>query len=393
MKAINKQAKLSSRVRQDLAERSKQGLWAHPLCMALALMTTGLLHRAPMLAGLFTMGTLLQAVLRWAILRCLAYSPRSEEPYWHRMHIGLLLSCAAVWGAISGIAVYSFGYADRDVLMLLLYHALITLGTVHLQIHDRKLILASLVLLLAPLAAAEFLSGALSSIGYLLAPVLFFAYSLAQGNKLNQLYEQQISDNYELSVAAYQDSLTGLPNRLHMNEALESSIVEARAHRKKIAMLYIDLDGFKQINDQHSHKVGDLFLCEAAARITASLRWNDIAARVGGDEFTVLLPECESEEEAVVVANRVLSAARTPVIIDGRSLHYSTSIGVSVFPDRAGTADLLVRSADEAMYRAKTTGKDRVCLAPPALIEPAHALELMASAGSPWSTLQLYANV
>lgn len=363
MKAMNKQAKLSTRVRQDLAERSKQGLWAQPLCMTVVLMTTGLLHRAPMLVGLIVLSTILQAVLRWAVLRCLALSDRQEQPHWHRVHVGLLLSCAATWGAVSGLALYQFGYADRDVLMLLLYHALITFGMVHLLVHDRRCIVVALCLLLIPVVLGELLSGTNTSVSYLLAPAILFTYNFAQGSKLNRLYEQQISDNYELSVAAYQDSLTGLPNRLFMNEAIETSMEQAQTQRSKIALLYIDLDGFKQINDTHSHKIGDLFLCEAATRIASCLRHEDIAARVGGDEFTVLLPECTSEEEAVSIAERVLHSARTPVVIDGHALRYSTSIGVSLFPDRALTADHLVRSADEAMYTAKTSGKDRVCIA------------------------------
>ncbi len=362
MKALNKQAKLSSRVRQDLAERSKQGLWAQPLCIIVVLTSTGLLHRSPMLVGLITMGTILQAVLRWAVLRCLALSDRPEQPHWHRVHVGLLLSCAATWGAISGSALFQFGYADRDVLMLLLYHALITFGMVHLLVHDRTLIVATLSLLLVPVALGELLSGAACSLSYLLAPAAIFAYNLAQGWKLNCLYEQQISDNYELSIAAYQDCLTGLPNRLCMNEALNASFDQAQIDRTRIAMLYIDLDGFKQINDRHSHKVGDLFLRAAAERITQSLRRDDLAARVGGDEFTVLLPNCTSEE-AVGVAERVLAATHQPMIINGLPLRYSASIGVSVYPEIAQTADQLMRSADEAMYRAKTSGKDRVCFA------------------------------
>ncbi len=180
------------------------------------------------------------------------------------------------------------------------------------------------------------------------------------------LYEQQISHHYERSVAAYRDCLTGLPNRLYMNQVLEACVDEAVDKRQQIALLYIDLDGFKQINDRHSHKVGDLFLREAATRISGCLRSGDVAARIGGDEFTILLPECASEKEAIGLANRILWTAREPVVIDGHRLHSSTSIGVSLYPQMAKSAELLVRSADEAMYAAKMSGKDRVCLAPPA---------------------------
>ncbi len=149
-----------------------------------------------------------------------------------------------------------------------------------------------------------------------------------------------------------------------MNRMLESCLDDANEERRQTAMLYIDLDGFKQIKDRRSHKVGDLFLCEAATRISQCLRGNDVAARIGEDEFTILLPECASEKEAIGLANRILRSAREPVVIDGHRLSYSTSIGVSMFPQMAASAELLVRSADEAMYAAKMSGKDRVCLAP-----------------------------
>jgi len=272
--------------------------------------------------------------------------------------------CAAMWGMVSGSAIYLFGVHDRDVLMLLLYHAAISFATVNLLVHDRQLIGGALGLLFLPLILGHLFSGETHLLSFLGAGVVYPMYCLIQGRKLNRLYEQQVSDNYELSVAAYRDCLTGLPNRLYMNKMLESCIDDAGEKLRQIAMLYIDLDGFKQINDRHSHQVGDLFLCEAATRISMCLRGGDVAARIGGDEFTILLPECASEKEAIGLANRILRSAREPVMIDGHQLSYSTSIGVSMFPQMASSAELLVRSADEAMYAAKMSGKDRVCLAP-----------------------------
>ena len=364
MWTLDKRAKLSLKVQQDLTQRSKQGLWAHPLCMVLVAVTTGLLHRAPLLMWLAMSSAIAQAILRGTIVHRLQ-QPIFERPRrLERAHAGLLLSCAATWGMVAGVAIHLFGYHDHDVLMLLLYHAAVAFATVNLLVHERKLIAAATGLLFGPLILAHLLSGEPHLLNYLSAAVLYLVYCLFQGKKLNQLYEQQISDNYEMSVAAYRDCLTGLPNRLYMNKLLESCIDDANDKRRQIALLYIDLDGFKQINDRHSHKVGDLFLCEAATRISRCLRSTDIAARIGGDEFTILLPECASEKEAIGLANRILRAAREPMTINGHHLHYSTSIGVSLFPQMAPNAELLVRSADEAMYAAKTSGKDRVCLAP-----------------------------
>lgn len=362
----DKRAKLSAKVQQDLTERSKQGIWAHPLCVVLIAVTTGLLHRAPVLMGFAIFVTLLQSALRAWIVRCLRHDVSPRPRRLERMHIGLLLSCAAMWGVVSGSAIYAFGCHDRDVLMLLLYHAAIAFATVSLLVHDRSLMRSALMMLFLPLVIGRLFSGEAHLLSFIGAGVIYPLYCLVQGKKLNQLYEQQISDNYEMTVAAYRDCLTGLPNRLYMNQMLETCVDHASDKRRQIALLYIDLDGFKQINDRHSHKVGDLFLCEAAARISECLRAGDVAARIGGDEFTILLPECASEKEAIGLANRILGAAREPVTIDGHRLNYSTSIGVSLFPQMASSAELLVRSADEAMYAAKTSGKDRVCIAPPA---------------------------
>ena len=360
---LDKRAKLSLKVQQDLLQRSKQGVWAHPLCMILVTVTTGLLHRAPLLMWTAMIGAVTQAVVRGVLVSRLQRADAERSRRLERVHVGILLSCAALWGMTPGWAIGLFGYHDRDVLMLLLYHAAVAFATVNLFVHERKLIWAAMLLLFAPLMVGHLLSGEPQLVNYLSAAVVYVLYCLIQGKKLNQLYGQQISDNYEMSVAAYRDCLTGLPNRLYMNQLLESCVDESTDKRRQIALLYIDLDGFKQINDRHSHKVGDMFLCEAATRISRCLRAGDVAARIGGDEFTILLPECGSEKEAIGLANRILGAAREPVTIDGHILSYSTSIGVSLFPQMASSAELLVRSADEAMYAAKVSGKDRVCIA------------------------------
>lgn len=366
---LDKRAKLSLKVQQDLMERSKQGVWAHPLCMILVAVTTGLLHRAPLLMWMAMVSAVVQALLRRGLVKRLQGFSFPRPRRLERRHVGLLLSCAAVWGLVPGVAIYMFGCHDRDVLMLLLYHAAVAFGTVNLLVHERRLIGFAMGLLFAPLIVGHLLSGQAHLLNYLSAALVYLVYCLVQGKKLNELYEQQISDNYEMSVAAYRDCLTGLPNRLYMNEVLDQCVDEASDTRRQIALLYIDLDGFKQINDRHSHKVGDLFLCEAAARISECLRAGDVAARIGGDEFTILLPECASEKEAIGLAHRILGAAREPVTIDGHRLNYSTSIGVSLFPQMASSAEMLVRSADEAMYAAKSSGKDRVCIAPSEMVE------------------------
>ncbi len=388
MRSLDKQASLSRRIRQDLADRSKQGLWTHLLCVILALTTTGLPHREPGLVAAAAVAVIVQSLLRGFVLRRLRGGD-TVAPIWHRLHVWVLLSCAAMWGIVAGGAVGMFGYSDRATLVILLYHAVARFGIAGLLVHNRRLIVQSIFLLTFPLLIGDIISRENHPMSYLVSALAFSGYCIAQGFKQNRLYQQQISDHYELSVTAYQDSLTGLANRRCMNEALETWVTEAFASHHEMALLYIDLDGFKQINDRHSHKVGDQFLCEAAKRIRESVRADDLPARVGGDEFTVLLHGCCSAEDAIGVAHRVLCSAHAPVVIDGHALHYSASIGISLFPTVANSAELLVRTADEAMYAAKTSGKDRICLALPQGPMPV-TLEQLPSLSLPiWETPEL----
>ncbi len=148
MWTLDKRAKLSVKVQQDLTEGSKQGIWAHPLCVVLVAVTTGLLQRAPLLMSFAILSTLLQSALRGYVVRRLRADLNARQRRLERMHVGLLLSCAAMWGMVSGSAIYMFGCHDRDVLMLLLYHAGIAFATVNLLVHDRRLMEGALGLLL-----------------------------------------------------------------------------------------------------------------------------------------------------------------------------------------------------------------------------------------------------
>jgi diguanylate cyclase (GGDEF)-like protein len=163
-----------------------------------------------------------------------------------------------------------------------------------------------------------------------------------------------------LHFQAHHDSLTGLPNRLLFEERLERAIYEAGRLGRRIAILFIDLDLFKRVNDTYSHRIGDLFLFEIAERMQKALRPHDIVARVGGDEFAILLTDLNDPAEASDVAARVLDSVRTPVFIDAHEIPSSASAGIAVFPDDGDDAEKLQRAADAAVYSAKDSGRDRV---------------------------------
>jgi diguanylate cyclase (GGDEF)-like protein len=166
---------------------------------------------------------------------------------------------------------------------------------------------------------------------------------------------------------AYHDPLTGLPNRGLCLDRLEQALAQADRHRYKIAVLFIDLDRFKEINDSLGHATGDALLRIASRRIRESVRGSDTVARLGGDEFAVILHIIGRVEDAGRVAQKIIDALREPFILSGRELTVTTSIGIAIYPLDGMNADLLMRNADTAMYRAKQQGRDGYQLYTPAM--------------------------
>lgn len=156
-----------------------------------------------------------------------------------------------------------------------------------------------------------------------------------------------------LNHLAHYDSLTGLSNRKHFYDTLKNSIALARRHETKLALLLLDLNGFKSINDTLGHYVGDLLLQGVALRLRECMRETDCVARIGGDEFTLILTDIYDEEDAATAASKIIDAVRPPFLIDGRSLDIGVSVGISIYPTDTDHIESLVRNADVAMYQAK----------------------------------------
>ncbi|CAB5694915.1 Cyclic di-GMP phosphodiesterase Gmr [Delftia tsuruhatensis] len=168
-----------------------------------------------------------------------------------------------------------------------------------------------------------------------------------------------------LDRAIYYDALTGLPGRRLLVERLDKAVLRASASSKSLAVCFIDLDGFKEINDRLGHGAGDRFLIGVAEHLKAVLHGDDTLARLGGDEFVLLLQNLESVRECPSVLERILQAASRPVTVDGTSVATSASIGVCFYPDDHATPDTLLRHADQAMCQAKLAGKNRYHLFDP----------------------------
>lgn len=156
---------------------------------------------------------------------------------------------------------------------------------------------------------------------------------------------------------AHQDTLTGLANRYTLEARLDQLVADARRHERRLAVMFLDMDNFKSVNDTLGHGMGDRFLCEVAHRLRTAVRDSDIVARLGGDEFVVVLSELEQTQDATSIASKVLEALCKPIKLDGQTLHTSASMGLCFYPQDGQDRGALMRSADIAMYRAKTMGK------------------------------------
>jgi diguanylate cyclase (GGDEF)-like protein/PAS domain S-box-containing protein len=154
------------------------------------------------------------------------------------------------------------------------------------------------------------------------------------------------------------DHLTGLPNRALLKDRIKQAMARARRESLKFAIMFIDLDGFKQVNDRFGHSAGDIVLQAVAARLTACLREEDTLARVGGDEFVLLLPVVRTPDEVSIIADKLLNEINAPFLLSEQRISLGASIGVALFPDNGDTFDRLINAADKAMYHIKRNAKN-----------------------------------
>ena len=164
----------------------------------------------------------------------------------------------------------------------------------------------------------------------------------------------------QVNFLAYHDALTGLPNRALFMDRLESALASARRREEKLAVLFLDLDRFKNINDSLGHSIGDQLLKVVAERLKESVREQDTVARLGGDEFLIMLNAADHAVDPALAAHRLMNAMTRPFIVQGHMLSTSCSIGVCVFPDQGEDGETLIKNADAAMYCAKDDGSNRV---------------------------------
>jgi diguanylate cyclase (GGDEF)-like protein len=189
--------------------------------------------------------------------------------------------------------------------------------------------------------------------------VAMMIYAFRRYRDLSREIKSRIGAELEARKLARHDPLTGLPNRRFFEERLEEYLGAASATHQA-AVLMLDLDGFKSVNDTHGHAVGDKALCEFAGRVSAIVRADAFLARVGGDEFTIIMPRIDSLDDPTNLARRIAAAVAEPFIVENVTVEFGVGIGIAIAPNDGVHADDLVRRADRALYRAKAAGRSSV---------------------------------
>ncbi|XLZ71863.1 diguanylate cyclase [Massilia sp. SR12] len=177
------------------------------------------------------------------------------------------------------------------------------------------------------------------------------------------LYKELASYSKQQQELALHDPLTGLPNRRLLEDRIATAVQHAARQQRRTAVMYLDLDGFKAINDTHGHAYGDEILKQVAQRLVNSSRKEDTVARIGGDEFVIVMGDVGALPDAQEPASKLIEVVAQPYHVNGLTLQLSTSLGIALYPDDATTVDNLMHVADAALYQAKRTGKNRYCVA------------------------------
>ena len=191
---------------------------------------------------------------------------------------------------------------------------------------------------------------------------------IIDGNGKAQGFRGIISDITERQKAeeiirhqAFHDPLTGLANRILFYDRMQMAFKLAKRNQKMVAVIILDIDRFKEINDTHGHMAGDKILESVAERLSGLVRSSDTVARYGGDEFTLIMPSLSCESDALVIVKKIISVFDSPFHIEKTSINVTSSVGVAIYPAHGTNADTLMNKADNAMYRAKAMGRNKYC--------------------------------
>lgn len=296
-----------------------------------------------------------------------------------RTRIALGASVALLWG-VAGYLLPGQGTQVQDTYIFIILSTLVTVGALGYAAMPAYYIILDVVSL-APLSAKfAYQLITYQDNYYLLLLVMTVIWQVVVMKKAGQVsrtaieaivVNERLKDEIEehkrtkavLELMAQQDPLTGLANRTLFSDRLNQTLVLAQRTKSRFAQLYLDLDRFKPVNDQYGHAVGDVVLKSVASRMLECVRDSDTVARVGGDEFVVLLREIDGGSSAMHVAEKIRAAIAQPFEVEGQTIEIGCSVGVAIYPDHGASEIELSRSADAAMYRAKMEGKNAIRLA------------------------------
>lgn len=205
--------------------------------------------------------------------------------------------------------------------------------------------------------------GSLYTVSQVISPLLDARAQVTHFLAIQHDISASVRERDAIRRLAYHDSLTGLPNRALFLQLLGEAIGSADNGRRRLAVLFLDLDYFKNVNDALGHAAGDRLLVAVADRLRAAVRKTDIVARMSGDEFTILLPKLDDAEVARALAKKLLASIARPFGLAEHKIETGVSIGIGIYPDDGDTAEALLARADAAMYRAKTGGRGDFCFA------------------------------
>lgn len=337
--------------------RLSQILWATSIACTVALLGTLLTGK------LLTSLLLVAAIVVLALAIWLARRGRVAQAA-HLMLVTLTV-------AVSGLVFLSQGIRDEAVFAypgILIFASMFGTRRLYLAL------VAFVFLVLSGVVAANLLGwhvnpvqplhwGRLANVLAILAVTAFFVWLMASDlrNALTQLQadNQRILESHaRIDVLAHQDSLTGLPNRVLARDRLEQAMALARRNHGAAAVLFLDLDNFKTVNDSIGHSSGDLLLCAVARKLVTAVRDSDTVSRQGGDEFLIILGGLTDIEAATTAAVKILDQLSTPFVIAGVEVSTTGSLGIAMFPRDGADADSLLKHADLAMYRAKDAGRN-----------------------------------
>lgn len=306
----------------------------------------------PILLGLPSLG--LAGV---AILGALALSVRAIDGRPERFR----LAAHVLYGMALGAVAYAVFGLDLPPVITVYFPAMVLLGAAHIL--GARAAISWSVPSVALVAAGVFLA---PGVERAVDPTVTFAVRavtlltiLSFGVSFRRSHDRQ---SFELLRRATTDDLTGLANRLELERALDAALLRASRYGRRGALIFIDLDGVKRINDTLGHAAGDVLIRETGARISGITRNVDTAARLGGDEFVILVSEFEDRKGGEVVARKLLAATSAPVSLGQETVTPSASIGVALFPDASDQAAEVLRLSDDAMYQAKRAGGGRIVL-------------------------------